>query len=145
MKFDQEERIEKGYLLRKESEKTLRKKDYLVTIWETGDPLMADGELERMTLPKRYFEVCSLEEIPELIESIGVGHWRHPELRHGMSKKKVAQIPFEERRWGIDYDLHISPLSDECLERFHQYEDSGILNAWRKSIPDEDEDTQTAA
>jgi hypothetical protein len=29
-----------------------------------------------------------------------------------MSEKKVAQIPFEEKRWGIDYDLHISPLSD---------------------------------
>lgn len=145
MNLNQSNRIEEATLLRKEIKQTLSKKDYLVTIWEKGDPLMGGGESERMTVPRRSFKVCSLEEISEVIKCVGVAHWRHPKLTHGMSKKKIAQIPFEEKRWGINYALHISPLSEGCLEMVHQYEESGVLDDWRESISDEDENTQTTA
>ncbi len=145
MNIELKERINEGELLREKIRKSLSKKDYLVTIYETGDALMACGDADRMMSPRHYFEVCSLEELPEVIKSVGAPHWRHPDLRDGMSKNEISKIPFEEKEWGIRYDLHISPLTEECLAQTHQYESTGVLSAWRSGICNEDETSQTAA
>ena len=131
MNVNQRKRIDEGVTLREEIAQSRKRKDYLVTIYEAGDSIMAKGVLERMEAPRRSFKVCSLEEISELINSLGAGHWRHPALLNGMSKNKIHTIPFWEKTWGVNYDLHISPLSEECLQQVHDYETSGVLDDWR--------------
>lgn len=137
--------IEEGSNLRHEIRKRIAKKDYLVTIYETGDSMMGLDDVKRLAAPRRYFRVCSLVELPNVIKSVGRSIWYHADLKDGMSKEEVAQIPFEEKKWAMIYDIDISPLSEEKVEQFQHLMETGSLDAWRTLSRKEDEHTQTSA
>ena len=123
--------MKRGEELRDQIGERLQKKDYLLTIYETGDYLMGGGESERMIAPRRSYMICSLDEIPQVIEKMRMPFWQHPELKDGMSERQKNKIPFEEKKWGIYYDIDITPLTEEKVELFQHQMDSGLLDGWR--------------
>jgi len=141
--------LDTGKELRDKIKQRLQKKDYLVRVFQTGDHLMGGGEHERMVSPRRFYKICSLEEIPEVIRFMKETFWEHPDLREGMSQRDIKSIPFEEKRWGIYCDIDIIPLSEEKVEEFQYAIESGLLDNWRKYGTKYgqlvDEDTQTSA
>ena len=141
--------LDAGEKLRNEIKKRLQKKDYLVRIFQTGDYLMGGGEHERMVCPRRSYKICSLEELPEVIRFMKEPFWEHPDLRQGIPQKEIKNIPFDEKRWGIYYDIDIIPLSEEKVEEFQYAIESGLLDQWRKYGKKcgqlVNEDTQTSA
>ena len=42
-------------------EEQLKKKDYILTVYQTGDKDMSLGDYERQINPRRFYVVCSLE------------------------------------------------------------------------------------
>ena len=93
----------------------LKKKDYLLTIYQTGDELLSDGDYERQVEPRRFYVPCSLEEIPEYIESMKTPFWRH---KKGLSKKEIKNYPFDDKKWGRYWDVVIEPLSKDLEEDY---------------------------
>ena len=73
MKQVESEKIEKKQIdLSKELEERqirVKKKDYIVTLYERGCNILSDGDCERQIFPNKCYVVCSLEEIlfPKLI------------------------------------------------------------------------------
>ena len=126
--------MKKGMSLRDEIRDRLQRKDYLLTIYQTGDPLMANGDFERMVLPKRFYRICALEEIPEVIKFMREPFWNHPKLEHGMPDEVTSTFPFIEKQWGIYYDLDIMPLSVEKEETYLELSRSGLLEVWRTAL-----------
>ena len=124
--------LDAGKKLREEIRQRLQKKDYLVRVSQTGDHLMGGGEHERMVLPRRFYKICSLEELPEVIRFMKESFWEHPDLTQRMSEQEIKNITFGEKRWGIYYDIDIIPLSEEKVEEFQYAIESGLLDEWRK-------------
>lgn len=137
--------MKRGEELRDQISERLDKKDYLLTIYETGDYLMGGGESERMIAPRRSYMICSLDEIPGVIEKMRMPFWQHPDLKEGMSKRQVNEIPFEEKKWGIYRDIDITPLSEEKVELFKHYVESGLLDDCRRYGRIKEERTQSTA
>ena len=44
---------------RKQLEDTMNRKDFLITVYECGDEVMSEGDVDRQVLPRRYFERVS--------------------------------------------------------------------------------------
>lgn len=137
------DRLEEGIELRNKIKAIMKKKDYLVTVYQEGDILM--GNTSRMVSPRRFYQICSLDELPELIRLMREPFWNHPDLKKGMSKKEIEKIPFEEKEWGIYYDLNISPLSEEKVEQIQHDIESGLLDAWREYGQQKNEEAPTSA
>jgi len=137
--------LDAGKELRDEIKQRLQKKDYLVRVFQTGDYLMSGGNHTRMVLPRRFYRVCSLDELPEVIRFMKETFWEHPDLTQGMSTNEIKNIPFEEKMWGIYYDIDILPLSEEKVEGFNHAIETGLLDDWRAYSQLIDEDTQTTA
>jgi hypothetical protein len=131
MSKELKERSEKSHKLRDEIDQRLKQKDYLLTVIQEGETMMSCGNPEKMVYPQRFYDVCSLEEIPEMIKFMKQPFWRHPDLKDGMSKKEVSKIPFEEKEWGIYSHIDITPLTKEKEEQFLKDVESGFLQSWR--------------
>ena len=91
-----------------EIDEQLKKKDYVLTVYETGDKIMSNGDYERQIFPNRFYVVCSLEEIPDYIKSMKTPFWTHDK---GLSKKEIENYPYEEKKWGKYRNVIIEPLS----------------------------------
>jgi hypothetical protein len=57
--------------------------------------------------------------------------WTHLDLKDGMSERKKNKISFEEKKWGIYYDIDITALTKEKEEQFLKDIESGFLKTWR--------------
>ena len=122
--------MKKFTLQREEIKKRLKKKDYLLTVNQTGDKMMSggDGKRQAPTIQMRF--ACSLEEIPEYIKFMKVSWWQHEDLKKG-SKVNPKDIPYEEKRWGIYSDILIEPLSKELEKSYLDASKEGIFETHR--------------
>ena len=116
-------------------EEQLKKKDYVLTVYQTGDEMLSDGDQERQVLTRRYWVVCSLEEIPEYIKYMKQPFWEH---ESSLSKKEIKNYPDDQKRWGRYYDLVIEPLSKDMEENYLSGSKGGFFKTWRM-IRDDDE------
>ena len=117
--------------VRKENEEVneqLKKKDYILTVYQTGDKMMSGGEYERQSELRRFFAVCSLEEIPEYIEYMKKPFWEHDE---GLSKKEIKDYPYEKKKWGRNWNVVIEPLSEEMEKSYLSASKEGFFETWR--------------
>ena len=121
-----------------EINKQLKKKDYVLTVFQTGDKGMSSGDHERQVFPRRSWVVCSLEEIPEYISYMKKPFWEVP---NGLSKKEIKNYPFEKKKWGRHYNVIIEPLSEEMEKSYLDGSKEGFFESWRL-IRDDDEDEQ---
>jgi len=112
----------------KEINKQLKKKDYVITCYTTGDMLMSDGDYKRQVSPRRCYEVCSLEEIPDYIKSMKTSFWEHED---GLSKKEIKNYPDDKKRWGRYYNVVIEPLSEEMEKSYLNGSKEGFFKSWR--------------
>ena len=116
---------------RKENDETkerLKKKDYVLTVFQTGDKGMSNGDYERQVDLKRFYVVCSLEEIPDYIKSMKQSFWTHEE---GLSKKEIKNYPFEKKKWGRYKNIIIEPLSEEMEKDYLNGSKEGFFETWR--------------
>ena len=113
---------------KEETDERMNKKDYILTIKVEGDKLMSKGDVGREVEPTSYYVICSLEEIPEYIESIKNPFWI-PES--GTSNEDILNYPFEKKKWGIYYDIIIEPLSKELEESYLDGSKKGFFETWR--------------
>ena len=96
---------------RKLMEEMLNRKDYLITVFETGCEVMSENNIERQVLPRRYFQNVSLDELSKILKSIYMGFWTHPDLKEDYSNRR--DIPHEEKKWGFIYNIIVQPLSEQ--------------------------------
>ena len=118
-----------------EINKRLKKKDYILTIYQTGDKVMSNCNHERQIFPRRYYAVCSLEEIPDYIKSMKTPFWEHEK---GLSKKEIENYPYEKKKWGRNWNVIIEPLSEEKEQSYLSASKEGFFETWR-SIQERDE------
>ena len=117
--------------VRKENEEVnerLKKKDYILTVYQKGDKMMSGGEYERQLELRRFFAVCSLEEIPDYIKWMKEPFWGCPK---GLSKKEIKNYPFKKKKWGQYYDLVIEPLSEEMEKNYIGASKEGFFESHR--------------
>ena len=127
-KNEYEERMKKWKKEKDEINKQLKKKDYVLTVYQKGDEMLSDGDSERQVLIKRGWVVCSLEEIPEYIEYMKKSFWVHEE---GLSEEEIENYPYEKKKWGRNYDLVIEPLSKELEESYLDGVERGFFESQR--------------
>jgi hypothetical protein len=106
----------------------LKKKDYVLTVYQTGDKNMSLGDYEREVTPNRFYVVCSLEEIPEYIKFMKQPFWTHEE---GLSKKEIKNYPYEKKKWGKYRNVIIEPLSEEMEKNYLSASKEGFFETWR--------------
>ena len=111
-----------------EINKRLKKKDYVLTVYQTGESMMSHGIPERQVKSNRYWVVCSLEEIPEYISFMKQPFWGHEE---GLSKKEIKNYPFEKKKWGRYKNIIIEPLSEELEKNYLSASKDGFFESWR--------------
>ena len=119
----------KFYEQRDEIEKKLKKKDYVLTVYQTGDEGMSMGNHERKVFPRRYYVVCSLEEIPDYIKSMKRSFWEVPD---GLSEEEIENYPYEKKKWGINWNVVIEPLSEEMEKDYVGSSKMGFFKSWRE-------------
>ena len=110
-------------------EEQLKKKDYVLTVYQTGDDLMSSGDYERQVFPNRFYVVCSLEEIPEYIKWMKEPFWTHEE---GLSKKEIKNYPYEKKKWGRYWNVIIEPLSEDKEKSYLSASKDGFFESWRR-------------
>ena len=111
-----------------EINKRLKKKDYVLTVYQTGDKMMSNGNRERQVHPRRFYVVCSLEEIPEYINYMKQPFWEHEE---GLSEKEIKNYPYEKKKWGRYWNVVIEPLSEEMEKSYLSGSKDGFFESWR--------------
>lgn len=124
-----EERMNEFYEEREEIQERLKRKDYVLTVYQTGHGIIANGDPERMVDSRRYYQVCSLEEIPDVINSMTRPFWTHEK---GLTKKQIKEIPYEEKKWGINWNVKIEPLSEEMEKSYLDASEKGFFQSWRR-------------
>ena len=134
-KKDFDERFKEWKKKTDEIKERLKKKDYVLTVYQTGDEMMSNGNRERQVNPRRFYVVCSLEEIPEYIEYMKKPFWEHDE---GLSKKEIKNYPYEKKKWGRYWNVIIEPLSEEKEKSYLSASKEGFFETWR-SIQERDE------
>jgi len=121
--------LEKWGGVRKDLEKTLDRKDYLITVFQCGDEIMSMGDVNKQVLPRRYYQNVSLSELGKILDKIHRGFWTHPDLKEDFSNEK--KIPFEEKKWGIIYNIIIQPLSEKFESRYLEQSKKGFFKLHR--------------
>ena len=109
-------------------EEQLKKKDYILTVHQEGDKSMSRGDRERQVDTRRWYVVCSLEEIPEYINRMKTPFW-YPDK--DLSKKEIKDYPFEKKKWGKYWDVIIEPLSEEMEKNYLSASKDGFFESWR--------------
>ena len=120
-----------------EIDEQLKKKDYVLTVYQTGDEIMSNGDHERQVFPNMFYVVCSLEEIPEYIKWMKQPFWS---CEKGLSKKETKNYPFEKKKWGRYWNVTIEPLSEDMEKSYLSASKDGFFESWRmihKSESDE--------
>jgi len=107
----------------------LKKKDYVLTVFQTGDESLGSGDPKNMVDIRRFYAVCSLEEIPDYIKSMKQSFWTHEE--QGLSKKEIKNYPFEKKKWGRYKNVIIEPLSEEMEKNYLSASKEGFFESWR--------------
>ena len=107
----------------------MKKKDYVLTVYQTGDESMSNGDYERQVNPRRFYVVCSLEEIPDYIKSMKTPFWTHDK---GLSKKEIENYPYEKKKWGRYWNVVIEPLSEEMEKSYLSGSKDGFFKSWRR-------------
>ena len=120
----------KNIEIKQEIKENLYRKDYLLTIYKTGDPGMSHGNPDKQVLPSRSYACCSLDEIPNYINHMKSPFWEHPDLLDDLSNSE--DIPFEEKVWGIYTDIVISPLSEELEKGYIARSEDGSIETYRR-------------
>ena len=118
-----------------EIEKQLKKKDYILTVYQIGDKGLSNGDPERQVRMTNWYVVCSLEEIPNYIKKMKTSFWYPPK---GLSEKEKKDYPFEKKKWGRYLDVVIEPLSEEMEKSYLDGSKKGFFETWRM-IQEEDE------
>ena len=113
---------------RDEINEQLKKKDYVLTVYQTGDTMMSNGDHERQVFPNRFYVVCSLEEIPEYIKYMEQPFWECPK---GLSKKEIENYPYEKKKWGRYRNVIIEPLSEDMEKSYLSGSKDGFFESWR--------------
>ena len=114
---------------RKSLDETMNRKDFLITVYECGDEVMSEGDVERQVLPRRYFERVSLNQLKDRLDKIYRGFWTHPELKEDFSNEK--EIPFKEKKFGIVSNIFVEPLSENLEERYLRASKRGFFKMKR--------------
>ena len=131
--MDKKERYEKRMKrfeeTRAKTSQLLDEKNYLATIYQTGHTAMSFGDPDREVAPNRFYKVCSLKEIPEIIQFMREPFWTHPK---GLSKKEIENIPHKQKQWGLYYHVNIEPLSKEMEESYVKASKDGFFESWRE-------------
>ena len=112
-----------------EIEERLKKKDYVLTVCQTGDSSLSNGDREREVPIRRFYVVCSLEEIPEYIKYMKKPFWGCPK---GLSKKEIKNYPYEKKKWGRYWNVIIEPLSEEMEKDYVGSSKKGFFKSWRR-------------
>ena len=112
-----------------EIKERLKKKDYVLTVFQTGEFSMSRGDHEREVPLRRFYVVCSLEEIPEYIKYMKQPFWLHDK---NLTKKEIKNYPFEKKRWGRYYNVVIEPLSEEMEKDYIGSSKLGFFESWRR-------------
>jgi hypothetical protein len=107
----------------------LKKKDYVLTVFQTGDISMSNGDHEREVTTRRFYVVCSLEEIPEYIQYMKQPFWSHDK---NLTEKEIKNYPSEKKRWGRYYNVVIEPLSEEMEKDYVGSSKNGFFKSWRR-------------
>ena len=135
-KNEYEERMKKWKKEKDEINKQLKKKDYVLTVYQTGDTMMSNGDHERQVFPNRFYVVCSLEEIPNYIKKMKTSFWYPPK---GLSEKEKKDYPFEKKKWGRYLDVVIEPFSKDMEENYLNGSKEGFFERWREVHKREEE------
>jgi len=114
-----------------EINKQLKKKDYVLTVYQTGDVGMSCGEYERQVDTRRFYAVCSLEEIPDYIKWMKQPFWSHEK---GLTKKEIKDYPYEEKKWGRYWNVVIEPLSEEMEKEYVSASKKGFFESQRRGV-----------
>mgnify|MGYP000235759758 CR=1 FL=1 len=128
-KKDYEERRKEYRKENDETDERLKKKDYVLTVYQTGDEIMSNGDHEKQIFPNRFYAVCSLEEIPDYIKSMKTPFWEHEK---GLSKKEIENYPYEKKKWGKYRNVIIEPLSEELEKSYLGASKKGFFKSWRR-------------
>ena len=124
---------------RKENDETkerLKKKDYILTVYQIGDKSLSNGDPERQVRMKNWYVVCSLEEIPNYIKKMKTSFWYPPK---GLSEKEKKDYPFEKKKWGRYLDVVIEPFSKDMEENYLNGSKEGFFERWREVHKREEE------
>ena len=108
----------------------LKKKDYILTVYQIGDKLMSGGDYEKQMRKYKFYVPCSLEEIPNYIKWMKEPFWI-PEEK-GLSKKEIKNYPFEKKKWGRYWNVRIEPLSEEMEKNYLSASKEGFFETWRR-------------
>ena len=122
---------------RDEINQLLNRKDYILTVYQTGDKAMSGGDFKRQVTTRRYYQSCSLEEIPSIIGSMKRSWWTHKDLKKDLSN--ADDIPFEEKKWGINTNVVIEPLSEELEKDYVGSSKLGFFKTHRHILKHEEE------
>ena len=107
----------------------LERKDYLLTVYQTGDAVMSDNNPDRQVLPRRYFQRVSLLELSKILETIEDGFWEHPDLKPDFSNRH--DIPSKERKYGVITNIIVSPLSEELEKTYVESSENAFFENQR--------------
>ena len=99
---------------------------------ETDFPEMSGGDPTKMILPRRYHDICSLEDIIKILQFMRQPIFRHDNLVEGMSDEEIKKIPFAEKKWGINHNVIIEPLSEDMEESYIDASEEGFYGSWRQ-------------
>ena len=114
---------------RKSLDETMNRKDFLITVYECGDEVMSEGDVDKQVLPRRYFERVSLNQLKDRLDKIYRGFWTHPDLKEDFSNEK--EIPFKEKKFGIVSNIFVEPLSEKLEERYLRASERGFFKMKR--------------
>ena len=121
-----------GWEDRAQRNESLEKKDYILTIYQSGDPFMGRFDQSRMVGSRRCYKIASLNEVHRYIGMMKTGFYTHPDLESN-SGVDPDDIPFEEKVWGIIHHMTIEPLSEEMEKDYLSASKSGFFEGWRET------------
>ena len=107
----------------------LKKKDYILTVYQIGDEFMSGYDYENQVDTRRFYAVCSLLEIPKYIEYMKNGFWVPRE--EGLSKKELKNYPYDKMRFGKYWNIIIEPLSKELEDSYIDPKSRKFFQSWR--------------
>ena len=107
----------------------IKKKDYLLTVYQIGCKFMSDGDWEREVRPRRFYVPVSINEIQDYTRYLEESFWTHPNQNNPNFKED--DIPFEEKMWGRYWKVNIEPLSKELEKSYVDGVEKGFFESWR--------------
>lgn len=110
-------------------DKNLKRKDYVLTVIQTGDEGMSNGDRDRQVHARRFYVPVSLEEIPEYIEFMTESFWLSPK---DMTEKEKKKIPYEDKKWGKYCNITIEPLSEKLEKSYLDGSKKGWFKNYRE-------------